>query len=137
MGKRDLALVFRALSDPTRFRVFQVLRGGTYCNCEISERLSLPTNLVSHHVKVLRQAGLVKAQRRPGDARWILYSLDRGALAEARAMTHRLFDPSRVGSRVPPSCLGACPTAEGDTAHLAEAAEHQVEAAITSGDGRT
>jgi ArsR family transcriptional regulator len=108
LEKKRLLAVLRALADPNRLAIFELLREGTYCNCEIASQLELPANLVSHHLKVLRQAGLVQAQQHPVDRRWVLYSLDREGLAAARAQLASFLDPMTIGSRVPPSCLGAC-----------------------------
>lgn len=108
LEKKRLSAILQALADPNRLAIFELLREGTYCNCEIASRLELPANLVSHHLKVLRQAGLVRAQQHPVDRRWVLYSLDREGMAAARAQLMSLLDPMTIGSRVPPSCLAAC-----------------------------
>ncbi|NPV07393.1 MAG: winged helix-turn-helix transcriptional regulator [Anaerolineae bacterium] len=111
LDEERIAALFRVLGDPTRLAIFRLLQQGTYCNCEMGEELGLSANLVSHHLKVLREAGLVGAQRHPTDARWILYSLNREALTDARRLCNNLLDPERIGSRVPASCRtaeGAC-----------------------------
>lgn len=73
---------FKALGDPTRLRVLQVLREGQRCVCEIQERVTAQPNVLSHHLKVLREAGLVQAERR---GRWIDYRLDPDGLASLAA----------------------------------------------------
>jgi len=67
-----LAAAFKALGDPTRLRILAVLSGGTRCVCEIQDEIDVPGNLLSHHLKVLREAGLIEGERR---GRWIDYSL--------------------------------------------------------------
>lgn len=69
---------FRALGDPTRLRVVEELARGTRCVCELLEEIDVPGPLLSHHLGVLREAGLVVATRR---GRWVDYALDHGALA--------------------------------------------------------
>lgn len=69
---------FRALGDPNRLRVIDELSGGVRCVCELRDHLGLPGPLLSHHLAVLREAGLVTASRR---GRWIDYTLDADALA--------------------------------------------------------
>jgi ArsR family transcriptional regulator, arsenate/arsenite/antimonite-responsive transcriptional repressor len=69
---------FRALGDPTRLGVVRALASGTRCVCELREHLDVPPSLLSHHLAVLREAGLVTARRR---GRWIDYCLDAEALA--------------------------------------------------------
>jgi ArsR family transcriptional regulator len=69
---------FRALGDPTRLRVIQELAHGTRCVCELRDRVGVSGSLLSHHLTVLRDAGLVTVSRR---GRWVDYTLDVDALA--------------------------------------------------------
>ncbi len=101
--ERLLALL-KALADPRRLAILRLLQQGTYCNCELGQELGLAPNLISHHLKVLREAGLVNADRHPTDARWVLYNLDGAVLDEARALSATLLDPALIGERVPASC---------------------------------
>jgi ArsR family transcriptional regulator len=71
------AAQFRALGDPTRLRVVRELAGGTRCVCELRDHLDVPGPLLSHHLGVLKDAGIVTAARR---GRWIDYTLDHEAL---------------------------------------------------------
>jgi ArsR family transcriptional regulator, lead/cadmium/zinc/bismuth-responsive transcriptional repressor len=80
---RSLAQGFRVLGDPTRLTVALALRdGGELCVCDLSWIVARAENLVSHHVRALRTAGLADYRR---DGKMALYSLtDRGrALLEA------------------------------------------------------
>jgi ArsR family transcriptional regulator len=63
---------FRALADPTRLRIVAFLGRQERCACELGEAIEVPANLLSHHLKVLRQAGLIVGTRR---GRWIDYRL--------------------------------------------------------------
>ena len=107
LGQDKIMAILRALADPTRLSIFELLMQGTHCNCEMGERLSLPANLISHHLKVLREAGLVSAERHPTDARWVYYAIDKQALGEARAALAALLDPDRLRTRCPGSCRPA------------------------------
>ena len=69
---------FRALGDPTRLRIVRELSHGTRCVCELRDHLEIAGPLLSHHLAVLRDAGLVGGTRR---GRWIDYHLDGEALA--------------------------------------------------------
>jgi ArsR family transcriptional regulator len=73
---RDLLLALKALADETRLRIFVLLTRQEMCVCEIEDMLNLSQSLVSNHLAVLRQAGLVKARRDAEDARWIFYRAD-------------------------------------------------------------
>ena len=80
---RALAGDFKALGDPTRLTVALALRdGGELCVCDLSWIVERAENLVSHHVRALRAAGLAEYRR---DGKMALYSLtERGqALLEA------------------------------------------------------
>jgi ArsR family transcriptional regulator, arsenate/arsenite/antimonite-responsive transcriptional repressor len=78
----DTAAGFAALGDATRLRILGVLAARTHCVCDLRERVDIPANLLSYHLRVLRDAGLVRASRR---GRWIDYALDSAALARLRA----------------------------------------------------
>ena len=89
------------LAEPNRLRIFDLLMCGTRCNCELGGELALAPNLISHHLNVLRAAGLVEATRDPVDARWVYYAVNRAALEELLATLGAFFDPGRIASRVP------------------------------------
>ena len=67
----------KALADPTRLRVVHVLAGGKRCVCNLRDHVDVAPNVLSHHLRILREAGLVHAERR---GRWIDYELDDAAL---------------------------------------------------------
>ncbi len=97
----ELAGLLKVLGDPTRLKIFDTLMQGVQCNCDLGERLDLPMNLISHHLKVLRQAGLVQSERDPLDARWVYYSVNESALRELRAWLMTFLDPARIQPRLP------------------------------------
>ena len=72
---------FSALGDPIRLQVLDLLRNGERCVCELRDEIDIAPNLLSYHLKVLRDAGLVVATRR---GRWVDYHLARRALADLR-----------------------------------------------------
>ena len=75
------ALRFRALGDDTRIRLLEILATGERTVGELMDATTLGQSLVSHHLRTLRQAGLVRTRR---DGRWIHYSVSQPALASAR-----------------------------------------------------
>ncbi len=95
----EVAVVLKALSDPNRLRIFAELMRGDSCNCELAEQLELPANLLSHHLKVLAEAGLVYSRRDRVDSRWVYYSVDRAAAARWQAWFAAFFDPGRIQTR--------------------------------------
>ena len=63
----------KALGDPTRLTVAHaLLEGGELCVCDLSWVIERPENLVSHHLRSLRQAGVVSSRR---DGKMVLYSV--------------------------------------------------------------
>ena len=69
-------------ADPIRWTLLTQLAGGASCVCNLHERLPIAANLLSYHLKVLREAGLVTASRR---GRWIDYALAPDALDRLHA----------------------------------------------------
>ncbi len=74
---RQAALVFKALADPNRVRLLSLVKAGERCVCDLTEPLSLGQPTVSHHLKVLVDAGLVHREKR---GTWAYYSVVPGAL---------------------------------------------------------
>jgi ArsR family transcriptional regulator, arsenate/arsenite/antimonite-responsive transcriptional repressor len=80
----ELASAFGALADPVRLQVLSILAAaatGEVCVCDFVEPLGKSQPTVSHHLKVLSDAGLVHGERR---TKWVYYSLDRARLAALR-----------------------------------------------------
>lgn len=76
-----LAPAFACLADATRLRLFDLVRRsgpGGICSCDLTEPLDRSQPTVSHHLKVLREAGLVEARR---DGNWVWYSVSPEAIA--------------------------------------------------------
>lgn len=63
---------FAALADPIRLRILSALEGGTHCVCDLLDEIDVAPNLLSYHLRVLREAGLVASTRR---GRWMDYRL--------------------------------------------------------------
>ncbi len=91
--------VFKALSDPNRFRIFAELMAGDSCNCELRDRLQLAPNLLSHHLKVLEGAGLVTSRRDVIDGRWVYYTVNRTNITGWQSWLAVFFDPARIQTR--------------------------------------
>jgi ArsR family transcriptional regulator len=74
---------FQALADPTRLKIIEALGCGERCACELGTAVTVPANLLSHHLKVLRRAGLIVGTRR---GRWIDYRLRSAAFRELQQL---------------------------------------------------
>lgn len=80
-SRRDsLVAVFRALGDATRLEVFRLIAAQTapICVCDIVDRFNVSQPTISHHLKVLRDAGLVKVSRQ---GVWAFYETDPAGFA--------------------------------------------------------
>ncbi|HUT61688.1 MAG TPA: metalloregulator ArsR/SmtB family transcription factor [Phycisphaerae bacterium] len=84
----QLARVAQALSSPTRLRIVQLLRGRALCVNALSARLDVTQGAVSQHLRILKDAGLVTAQRR---GCFIHYRLNEPAMSTCRAALDRLL----------------------------------------------
>lgn len=76
----ELARVFKALGDPVRLRLLSMIAsrdGGEVCVCEMTPAFDLSQPTISHHLKLLRQAGLIDCERR---GTWVYYWVLPGAL---------------------------------------------------------
>lgn len=71
--------VFKAVADPCRLRILKLLKEGELCVCEIMAALKKPQSSTSHHLSILREAGLIKERR---DGKWSYYRLADGAVIE-------------------------------------------------------
>ncbi len=95
----DLADILKVLADPNRIAILDLLTEGVQCNCNLGDRLGLAMNLISHHLKVLREAGLVNVERDPLDGRWVYYSINQVKLAAWREQVAAFLDPGRIQPR--------------------------------------
>ena len=54
---------FRALGDPTRLRILELVAQGEQCVCELASAIDIPQPLLSHHLKILRQSGFITVRK--------------------------------------------------------------------------
>ncbi len=94
----------KALAEPNRLKIIQLLKQGVHCNCELGEQLKMAPNLISHHLRVLNEAGLIETERDQNDARWVYFSLNTVALDELSAELSDILDTRRIEPRDP--CCG-------------------------------
>lgn len=107
----EMSVLFKVLADSNRLRIFEALMRGVSCNGWLTEELELSPNLLSHHLKVLREAGLVQDRRDAIDGRWVYYQVNLPALAELHQWLVPFFDPANVATE--PHLCGPEATAAG------------------------
>lgn len=95
--------MFAALADPARLRVLAVLADSQQCVCDIQSAAPMAANLLSYHLRTLREAGLVDGTRR---GRFIDYRLTDGAVELIRAALGRAGLVAAIGQ--PPGCAPDC-----------------------------
>ncbi len=94
MTEADAALIapmFKALGDPVRLRLASLIASRPeVCVCDLTGEFALGASTISHHLRVLREAGLVRSERR---GTWVYYSIRHEALAKL-AVLLSVADPS-------------------------------------------
>jgi ArsR family transcriptional regulator len=75
----------KALAEPTRLQILEMLDREEMCVCEIIERLNMSQPAVSHHLKILRQAELITDRK---EGKWVFYTLN---AAGYRSLTDNLL----------------------------------------------
>jgi len=88
------ALRFRALGDETRLRILEILIAGECSVSELIAELAIGQSLMSHHLRILRESGLVVDHR---EGRWVYYAVSEPALADVKLAIYEL-DPLRSGA---------------------------------------
>lgn len=80
MDYKDTAGVFKALSDPNRLIIIEMLKNGEMCACELLEKLHISQSTLSHHMKILCEVEIVSCRR---EGKWMHYSLSGKGSKEA------------------------------------------------------
>ncbi|WP_405450634.1 metalloregulator ArsR/SmtB family transcription factor [Streptomyces achromogenes] len=99
----ELAPVFKALGDPVRLRLLSMIasqQGGEICVCDLTPAFELSQPTISHHLKLLKQAGLIASERR---GTWVYYRLlpektDRLAAILTRPAAPAVPVPDKAGA---------------------------------------
>jgi ArsR family transcriptional regulator, arsenate/arsenite/antimonite-responsive transcriptional repressor len=95
-----IAAGFHALSEPLRIKILDLLRSQELCVCDLCETLEVTQSKLSFHLKVLREAELVRSRQ---EGRWIYYSLNvpQFAVLEQYLSEYRRFSPMLPAPRCP------------------------------------
>ena len=91
--KADL---LKALGQPTRLKILELLAEGERCVCEIAPHFPTSFSVVSHHLSVLEQAGVVVSRR---DGRWMRYRLADDSVLELLELARQLARQCKSGRR--------------------------------------
>jgi len=99
----ELASTLRVISDVNRLRILSMLMRQELCVCDLIDALGLRQSLLSHHLGVLRRAGLLQDRR---EAQWVYYSIIPEKLADLNTQFRQLLDIAHLG---PDAAYGASP----------------------------
>ncbi len=83
---KNISKVFKALGDPTRLEIVKLLVGKEMCVCDIIDSFQVSQPTISHHLRTLKQAELVRDKK---EGKWIYYSLNNETFKELE----RFFGP--------------------------------------------
>ncbi|MEV7010241.1 metalloregulator ArsR/SmtB family transcription factor [Streptosporangium sp. NPDC051022] len=89
----ELAPLLKAVADPVRLRLLSLIachEGGEACVCDLTGAFDLTGPTISHHLKVLRQAGLIDCERR---GTWVYYWIVPAAIARLGTLFSPLAEP--------------------------------------------
>ena len=95
--ERELALIFKAMSDEKRIHILRLLRNGEKCACHLLEELDISQPTLSHHMKILCDAGIVIARK---DGKWMHYTICCETVKKIRGLMQKIFS----GDNVPEHC---------------------------------
>ena len=93
MDERRVVAVFKALGDENRIRILKLLRGGEKCACKLLEELNISQSTLSHHMKILCDAGIVTGRK---EGKWMHYSICCEGVCRLRGMLRELLAPENI-----------------------------------------
>lgn len=93
MFEREMAVFFKALDDENRIRILELLHSGEKCACNLLEELNISQSTLSHHMKILCDAGIVTGRK---EGKWMHYSICCDGVCKLRAMLRRLLSPENL-----------------------------------------
>ncbi len=84
------ATLLAAIADPTRLSIINMLSAssGAVCVCDITGRFTLGQPTISHHLRILREAGLIEGDKR---GKWVYYSIVPSKLREIQTLLDKVF----------------------------------------------
>lgn len=85
----ETARVFKALCDPNRLAIIEMLRGGEKCACMLLEELQITQPTLSHHMKTLCESGVVNCRR---EGKWMYYSLSQKGCGKLQDLLSQMLD---------------------------------------------
>ena len=85
----NMSKLFKALSDPNRLFILEMLKSGEKCACKILEELCIGQSTLSHHMKILYDSGIIKCRK---DGKWSYYSFDEEGFKNLKIVLDEILD---------------------------------------------
>ena len=93
MEEHQLATLFKALGDENRIRILRQLRSGEKCACNLLEELNISQPTLSHHMKILCDAGIVTGRK---EGKWTHYSICCEGVFRIRGLMKELLSTENI-----------------------------------------
>lgn len=90
MDEHRLSLMLKALGDEHRIQILMLLHRGQLCACQLLEELNISQSTLSHHMKILCDAGIVIGEK---DGKWMHYRICCDGVCQLRSMLRQLLAP--------------------------------------------
>lgn len=89
MTNAEIAKVFKAFCDERRIEILKLLQNGEKCGCKLLEELNISQPTLSHHMKILCDAGIVVPRK---EGKWIHYRIDESGYKKTKRLLDKLID---------------------------------------------
>ena len=93
MTEKNMVAIFKALGDENRIRILKLLHSGEKCACKLLEELNISQSTLSHHMKILCDAGIVAGRK---EGKWMHYSISCEGVCSLRTMLRELLAPENL-----------------------------------------
>ena len=93
MEEHQLAALFKALGDENRIRILKQLRSGEKCACRLLEELNISQPTLSHHMKILCDAGIVIGRK---EGKWTHYAICCEGICRVRSLMKELLSAENI-----------------------------------------
>lgn len=93
MNDQKTAALFKALGDENRVHILRLLRGGEKCACHLLEQLNISQPTLSHHMKILCDAGIVVGRK---EGKWMHYQICCKGAGTLRSLLRELLSPENT-----------------------------------------
>ena len=96
MTEKNMVAIFKALGDENRIRILKLLHSGEKCACKLLEELNISQPTLSHHMKILCDAGIVISRR---EGKWMHYTICCEGVWSVRTLLRDLLAPGKIPAK--------------------------------------